>query len=159
MEWSQSSLFEDSPAPAVLPDRASIARHLADFRGDGKTTSVFGTTIELEGRSLSLSTFVNEFWTSRQRAASSLHEVSYRACFKPQLPRFFIERFTKPGDLVYDPFMGRGTTVVGAALGGRTPAGCDVNPLSAILAAPRLSPPTLEEVVARLDRIDLSSAF
>ena len=31
--------------------------------------------------------FVNEFWTSKQRAAHSLHEVSYRACFKPQLPR------------------------------------------------------------------------
>ena len=42
-------------------------------------------------------TFVNEFWTSRQRAAHSLHEVSYRACFKPQLPRFFIERLTRAG--------------------------------------------------------------
>ena len=36
--------------------------------------------------------FVNEFWTSKQRAAHSLHEISYRACFKPQLPRFFITR-------------------------------------------------------------------
>ena len=43
-------------------------------------------------------TFVNEFWTARQRQASSLHEISYRACFKPQLPRFFIERLTQPGD-------------------------------------------------------------
>src|SRR6188768_3788849 len=60
-----------------------------------------------DGRSAPIRTFVNEFWTSRQRAAHSLHEVSYRACFKPQLPRFFIERLTKPGDLVYDPFMGR----------------------------------------------------
>ncbi len=34
--------------------------------------------------------FTNEFWTSKQRAAHSLHEISYRACFKPQLPRFFI---------------------------------------------------------------------
>src|SRR3981189_3316945 len=153
MEWSQSSLFEDSPAPAVLPDRASIARHLADFRGDGKTTSVFGTTIELEGRSLSLSTFVNEFWTSKQRAASSLHEVSYRACFKPQLPRFFIERLTQPGDLVYDPFMGRGTTVLESVLLGRRAVGCDINPLSAILLRPRLNPPTLEQVQQRLYEI------
>ena len=36
--------------------------------------------------------FINEFWTSKQRAAHSLHEISYRACFKPQLPKFFIER-------------------------------------------------------------------
>jgi hypothetical protein len=34
--------------------------------------------------------FINEFWTSKQRQASPLHEIAYRACFKPQLPRFFI---------------------------------------------------------------------
>ena len=106
-----------------------------------------------------METFVNEFWTSKQRASHSLHEVSYRACFKPQLPRFFIDRFTTPGDVVYDPFMGRGTTVLEAALAGRTPAGCDINPLSAMLAQPRLSPPTAEEVERRLAEIDLSLAL
>ena len=103
-------------------------------------------------------TFVNEFWTSKQRDAHSLHEVSYRACFKPQLPRFFIDRFTAPDDVVYDPFMGRGTTVIESALAGRTPAGCDINPLSAMLARPRLSPPTADEVVHRLAELDLSLA-
>ncbi len=100
------------------------------------------------------SVFVNEFWTSKQRAAHSLHEVSYRACFKPQLPRFFIERLTAPGDVVYDPFMGRGTTLLEAALLGRIPAGCDINPLSLTLIAPRLQPPGLEDVRQRLARID-----
>jgi len=27
--------------------------------------------------------YINEFWTSGQRQASPLHEISYRACFKP----------------------------------------------------------------------------
>src|SRR6185436_18651539 len=98
--------------------------------------------------------FTNEFWTARQRAAHSLHEISYRACFKPQLPRFFIERLTRPGDTVYDPFMGRGTTVLEAALLGRTATGCDINPLSRILVEPRLRPPTLEAVAARLAALD-----
>jgi hypothetical protein len=102
--------------------------------------------------------FVNEFWTSRQRAASSLHEVSYRACFKPQLPRFFIERLTRPGQTVYDPFMGRGTTVLEAGLLGRVPVGCDVNPLSRILVEPRLAPPTEEDVAARLSDLDFGDA-
>ena len=62
------------------------------------------------GQGREVPTYVNEFWTARQRQASSLQEISYRACFKPQLPRFFIERLTQPGDIVYDPFMGRGTT-------------------------------------------------
>ncbi|HLP78065.1 MAG TPA: DNA methyltransferase, partial [Candidatus Paceibacterota bacterium] len=98
----------------------------------------------------------NEFWTAKQRQASSLHEISYRACFKPQLPRFFIERLTEPGQVVYDPFMGRGTTPLEAALLGRAPFGNDINPLSVIMTRPRLSPPTLEAITARLREINLS---
>lgn len=94
-----------------------------------------------------------EFWTARQRQASNLHEVSYRACYKPQLPSFFIHRLTRPGDLVLDPFSGRGTTVLEAALLGRQVAANDINPLSAILAGPRLVPPHPEAVAARLKAI------
>jgi hypothetical protein len=99
--------------------------------------------------------FTNEFWTSRQRAAHSLHEISYRACFKPQLPRFFIEHLTNRGEGVYDPFAGRGTTLIEAALLGRSPAGSDVNPLSATLILPRLAPPSSRDVDDRLSKIDL----
>src|SRR5207253_507352 len=77
-------------------------------------------------------------------------------CFKPQLPRFFIERLTQPRELVYDPFMGRGTTLIEAAMLGRVPHGCDVNPLSAVLTRPRLSPPGLEDIADRLKEIDFS---
>ena len=97
--------------------------------------------------------FVGEFWTSGQRQASSLHEVSYRACFKPQLPHYFIKRFTKEGDTVYDPFGGRGTTAVEAALMGRRIISNDGNPLSRILLSPRLCPPSLMEVEKRLEAI------
>ena len=100
----------------------------------------------------------NEYWTSGQRQAHSLHEISYRACFKPQLPQFFISRLTKPGDAVYDPFMGRGTTPLEAHLLGRKPIGNDVNPLSLALLEPRLAPPTLGEISSRLDLIDLTVA-
>jgi hypothetical protein len=100
--------------------------------------------------------FVNAFWTAGQRAGHNLQEISYRACFKSQLPEFFIERLTAPGDRVYDPFSGRGTTAVQAALMGRAPAANDVNPLSAMLCAPRLDPPALAAVAARLAAIDLS---
>ncbi|MEO6213414.1 MAG: DNA methyltransferase, partial [Vicinamibacterales bacterium] len=96
---------------------------------------------------------VNEFWTSGQRQAHSIHEVSYRACFKPQLPEFFIQRLTEPGDPVYDPFMGRGTTPVQAALMGRQPVGNDINPLSVLFTRPRLEPPSIMEVARRLDDI------
>ncbi len=92
-----------------------------------------------------------EFWTSKQRQASSIHEISYRACFKPQLPGYFIKLLTRQGELVYDPFAGRGTTSIEAGLLGRRVINNDINPLSEILAHPRLSPPALEEVKHRLD--------
>ena len=93
---------------------------------------------------------VREFWTSKQRQGHSLHEVSYRACFKPQLPEYFIDRFTEPGDLVVDPFLGRGTTPLQAYLMGRRAAGSDINPLCSMLAQPRFNPPLLSEVETRL---------
>ena len=98
--------------------------------------------------------FVNEYWTARQRQSHALHEVSYRACFKAELPRFFIERLTSPGDVVYDPFMGRGTTLLEAALMGRRAAGNDINPLSRLLVHPRLAPPALDAIARRLGEID-----
>ena len=98
--------------------------------------------------------FVNEFWTAKQRQANSIHEISYRACYKPQLPRFFIDIFTEKGDTVYDPFAGRGTTLIEAALMGRNIVSNDVNPLSVILTKPRLNIPTIDEIEARLDEIE-----
>ncbi len=144
------------PAPKTPPPRAANAAALADeltrFRDFDKETVVLTASGSTGGPAVPM--FVNEFWTARQRQANSLHEVSYRACFKPQLPRFFIERLTDSGAVVYDPFMGRGTTCLEAALLGRQPSGCDVNPLSRVLLEPRLSPPELEEVAARLRSLD-----
>lgn len=133
-----------------------IARTIPKLVSSVRQFSEFGH-ISLESESVvsgqRVPVFTNEFWTRRQRAAHSLHEISYRACFKPQLPRFFIERLSEPGDLVYDPFMGRGTTLLESGLLGRVPWGCDVNPLCAALLRPRLTPPNVEAVAQRLGEI------
>jgi hypothetical protein len=137
----------------------ALRDELTAFRDFGQPTRILSTRFgESCGRLREVPTFVNEFWTARQRQANSLHEISYRACFKPQLPRFFIERLTRPGEVVYDPFMGRGTTLLEAALLGRIPFGCDCNPLSLVLIRPRLSPPSLPEIEKRLRRIDFGAA-
>ena len=143
------------PAPKPAPARPTdFVRDILAFRDFGTETRQLVThAAKFDGTPLEVPTFVNEFWTAKQRQASSLHEVSYRACFKPQLPRFFIERLTQPGDVVYDPFMGRGTTPVEAALLGRVPYGNDINPLSIVFTRPRLGPPTLDAIAARLKEI------
>lgn len=155
MHSKQPSLFGSTQDD--VDAGASFEGYLAEFRWDGRPTEPSTTVAEVEGRSLVVNTFTNEFWTNRQRAAHSLHEVSYRACFKPQLPRFFIERLTQPYDAVYDPFMGRGTTPLEAALLGRVPIGSDINPLSRVLLEPRLDPPSIAEITGRLSAIDWSA--
>lgn len=102
-------------------------------------------------------TQIGEFWTSKQRTGHSLHEVSYRACYKPQLPAFFIKQFCKVDDVVYDPFMGRGTTLIEAQLHGCRAYGNDINLLSQILTGPRLAPPPLSQIKYRLQEVTLST--
>src|SRR6266446_4890918 len=149
IEDQQPLLFAESRANRHR-SRDSLLDELASFRQFRTSTQV----TSLGDGDDAVPVFINEFWTSKQRAASSLHEISYRACFKPQLPRFFIERLTSAQDTIYDPFLGRGTTMIEAALLGRRVAGCDINPLSSILTAPRLRPPHVRDVRERLAKID-----
>ncbi|MDQ3323270.1 MAG: site-specific DNA-methyltransferase [Acidobacteriota bacterium] len=131
---------------------------LSEFRAELAAFSEFGAGTIIEQRNFGetiVPVYQNEFWTAKQRSGHSIHEISYRACYKPQLPRFFIERLTQKNDVVYDPFLGRGTTLIEANLLGRRVVGNDVNPLSEILTAPRLSPPNIFEIKQRLDEVFL----
>ena len=138
-----------SPVKSKIPigERPFLDRLLDEVRY--RLTTV--EDIDIAGQSIPR--FVGEFWTSQQRQALSLHEISYRACFKPQLPRFFIEYLTNEGDTVYDPFSGRGTTALETGLLKRTVIANDANPLSSLLSTPRFFPPLLEDLMNRLDSI------
>jgi len=140
---NQLSMF-DSVQFAATPE--CFIDGLAAFNDFGQRT----LTETVEG----IPYLINEFWTAGQRQTHSIHEISYRACFKAQLPEFFISRLTNRGDVVFDPFMGRGTTPVQAALMERQAFGNDINPLSTILTRPRLRPITAQDVAARLETVD-----
>ena len=101
--------------------------------------------------------YINEYWTARQRQSNSIHEISYRACFKAELPRFFIELFSKKNDVIYDPFAGRGTTLIEAALNQRNFICNDINPLSKIFIEPRLNIPNIKNLEERLYSIKTDS--
>jgi hypothetical protein len=136
-------------APSISTGE-DLVRYLSMFRSnDGRSTETRGSGPGAE----TVPVFTNEFWTSRQRQAAPIHEISYRACFKPQLPRFFIDLLTRKGDTVYDPFSGRGTTVIEAGLAGRDVIANDANPLSRIMTEPRFFPPAADAVEKRLDTI------
>lgn len=130
-------------------------RLLGSILSDRADLRVQKDNIVLHELDRSIPRFTGEFWTSKQRDTSSIHEISYRACFKPQLPSYFIKRLSEIGDTVFDPFSGRGTTILESALDGRNVISNDVNPLSRIIIEPRLDPPGIEEVEDRMHSIDL----
>lgn len=62
----------------------------------------------------------------------SIH--AFAAKFPPQLPAWFIERLTEPGNTVFDPFLGSGTTVVEAMRLHRVGVGLDIDPLAVLMS-------------------------
>jgi DNA modification methylase len=59
--------------------------------------------------------------------ATETGNKSHSAVFPSDLPEWFIKLFTKPGDLVLDPFVGSGTTALSAIQLGRHFVGIDVS--------------------------------
>lgn len=70
----------------------------------------------------------------------------YPARFSPRFARAAILAFSNPGDTVFDPFMGGGTTLVEAAVTGRRSAGTDINPLAFFVARVKTTPLSESEI-------------
>jgi hypothetical protein len=87
---------------------------------------------------------------SRDRITGLTHSFyRYPARFSPLFARAAISAFTQPGDLVMDPFMGGGTSLVEAKAAGRLAVGTDINSLSVFISRAKTTPLTerdLEEV-------------
>jgi len=64
----------------------------------------------------------------------------YPARMIPQVAKRLIERYSKPGELILDPFCGSGSVLVESRLLGRNSVGIDVNPLALILAKAKTTP-------------------
>jgi hypothetical protein len=77
-----------------------------------------------------------------QAPVSGLTHQFYRypARFSPTFARTAIDLFSIPGDVVLDPYMGGGTTVVEALIQGREPIGSDINSLAVFLAGVKTTP-------------------
>jgi site-specific DNA-methyltransferase (adenine-specific) len=75
------------------------------------------------------------------------------AMFPPALPHYFIRWLTKPGEIVYDPFSGRGTTLLEAGLLHRRGLGSDANPLAWILSSAKAQPCSREQLHSRIRQL------
>jgi site-specific DNA-methyltransferase (adenine-specific) len=99
-------------------------------------------------------------WKDQQRLwGHSFHPMcSYLASFPASLAHAFIARYSRPGDVVLDPFSGRGTTPLQACAEGRIGVGNDLNPLAWLLTAAKVDPPSRPEVATRLAALRLAWA-
>jgi hypothetical protein len=85
---------------------------------------------------------------STKRVSGYTHDFyNYPARFSPLLAREIIQSFTKPGDLVLDPFMGGGTTLIEAKLLNRNSVGFDISTLATFLSNVKLNPVNLDRVI------------
>lgn len=73
-------------------------------------------------------------WSFPQRGNWATHKASYRGNWAPQIPRNVILKYTQEGDLVLDPMVGAGTTLIEAKLLNRDAIGIDIN-LQAVKSA------------------------
>ena len=97
-----------------------------------------------------------EIWQEQNGrwAAPQHYTCSYMAMFPPQLPHYFISRFTKPGDVVLDPFSGRGTVPIQAMSQSRVGIGNDLNDLAYVLTKGKISNPSLGDVLDRIEELE-----
>lgn len=78
------------------------------------------------------------FQENSKNAHLSHKAHSFPAKFPPQLPRKFILELTNPGDIVLDPMMGSGTTLLEAYIQDRQAIGFDIDPLAMLLTKVKL---------------------
>ncbi len=85
----------------------------------------------LDGRDALVQLLTEDLDFHRHSSTYATHNFhAFPAKFPPQLPSKFIQSLTQPGDVVLDPMMGSGTTVLEAFLAGRRAIGFDIDPLA-----------------------------
>lgn len=94
-------------------------------------------------------------WSQNKRSADPLHSLcSYLGAFPPTLANYFIRYFTDEGDLVFDPFSGRGTTLLEARILNRNVIASDLNPIALALSKAKSHKLKVNEIHKRIDELE-----
>ena len=83
-----------------------------------------------------------EDWTFKDaNTQEHIHCIHpYPARMIPQIARRLIDRYSKPNDVVLDPFCGSGSVLAEAKILGRKAIGIDINPLAVLIAKVKTTP-------------------
>lgn len=97
-------------------------------------------------------------WKEDEQKPHSLHKMLSRpGSMPPQLARHYVKKYTTTGELIFDPFCGKGTGLLEACLQGRRAIGFDVAPDALITANAKINPPSIGAVAALLDSLTYPS--
>jgi DNA modification methylase len=80
----------------------------------------------------------NSLWLIPERDRSGTHMADYHGNFVPQIPNQAMWRFTKQGDVLLDPFLGSGTSLIECRRLGRHGIGIELKPELAQQAKERI---------------------
>jgi site-specific DNA-methyltransferase (adenine-specific) len=127
---------------------------------DHAATSDSQLALELDGPATLPTIPIAPEWKDQARLwGPSLHPMcSYLASFPAAVAHAFIGRYSRRGDVVVDPFSGRGTTPLQACAEGRIGVGNDLNPLAHLLTAAKVEPATPAQSATRLAALRLGWA-
>lgn len=130
------NMYQDAvmvPVGDWAKDRLSNLSETDKRRDESKVGSGFGKNIS--------------HWVDREKVyptnvlhmATECSNRNHSAVFPVELPSWFIKLFTKPDDMVLDPFIGSGTTAVAAIQLGRRCLGIDIEETYVELSNQRIS--------------------
>lgn len=144
------------PLPLVCAAIGAVHKHKTrsvyplQLRGEGGAGTVHPMTVAVPN----LHRLPERWRRAPRRWGHPLHAVcSYFAMFPPQLAHVFVRWLTEPGELIYDPFSGRGTVGLEAALTGRRALLSDANPLAVALSAAKVRIPSQATALKRLREV------
>jgi len=120
----QFNMYQDAvmvPVGDWAKDRLANLSETDKIRDESKVGSGFGKNVaNWVGRQM-------VYPTNVLHMATECANRNHSATFPVALPEWFIKLFTQPGDVVLDPFVGSGTTIVAASQLGRSYIGIDIN--------------------------------
>ncbi len=95
-------------------------------------------------------------WKISGEHTHSLHRLCSRICsFPPLMPRHYITQYSEVGDVVFDPWSGRGTVPLEALFNDRVGIGNDLSPEAYVLTRAKVQPSNLEDLNLFLDHLEI----
>ena len=110
--------------------------------------------IETRGRIHLSDDILSRFYSAVPVKGLTHRFYRYPARFSPEFVRQIILQFSRPGDLICDPFMGGGTSIVEAIASGRKAFGVDINSLSEFITSVKTTPLSFSDKTAIIRWLD-----